>query len=297
MVSSANPNNPPQEASADSATIAEFSIHSTSDTTAVMEEAIVLPKIESAIIPVVKVKRPTRTLGSTAAGSSGPQRHKKPISKASKKHPKPSSSKESPRKPSDQSIVQQSASPIESPNQSEEVTKPTEPTSKLETVSKAARTFGKFHRVYRYILGVVKRVDYSSDAGDLEDDASSIGSSLDSDSSESDDDNDSDHGKDSDSDSKRKATSSESPKHGKRAARPEKEAELEIQVHEEKGNNYTMKAHETEFLGSNDAEKARRVHHKTARRLTKRSTSWTRLLIWSIVILLPLFFICKFYLP
>jgi hypothetical protein len=249
-----------------------------------MEEATVPPKIELTTVPVVKTKRPIKTPGSTAAGSSGPQRHKKPISKTS------------PQNPTDQSIVQQSTNPIESSNQSEEATKPTEPTSKLETVSKASRTFGKFHRVYRYIWRVVKRVDSSSDAGNLEDDVSSMGSSLDSDVSESDDDDDSDHGEDSDSDSKPKAASSESPTHEKRAVRPEKEAQLEIQAHEEKGNNCTIKAHETEFLGSNDAEKGRRVQHKTARRLTKRSASWTRLLIWSIVILLPLFFICKFYL-
>jgi hypothetical protein len=296
MASSANPNNPPQEASADSATIVEIRIHSTSDTTAVMEEATVPPKIESTTVPVVKVKRQIKTPGSTAAGSSGPQRHKKPISKASNKDSKLTSSTESPKKPTDQSIVQQSTNPIESPDQSEEATKPTQPTRKLETVSKASRTFGKFHRVYRYIFRVVKRVDSSSDAGNLEDDVSSMGSSLDSDVSESDDDDDSDHGEDSDSDSKPKAVSSESPAHKKRVERPGKEAELEIQVHEEKGNNYTIKSHETECLGSNDAESARRVQHKTARRLTKRSASWTRLLIWSIVILLPLFFICKFYL-
>jgi hypothetical protein len=150
--------------------------------------------------------------------------------------------------------------------------------------------------VYRYILRVVKTGDSSSDAGGLEDDVSSMGSSLDSDVSESDDEDDSDHGEDSHSDSKPKAASSESPTHEKRVARPEKETELEIQAHGDKGKDYTIKAHETEFLSSNDAESARRVRHKTARRLTKRSASWTRLLIWSIVILLPLFFICRFYL-
>jgi hypothetical protein len=100
-----------------------------------------------------------------------------------------------------------------------------------------------------------------------------MGSSLDSDASESDDDDDSGHGEDSDSDSKPKAATSESPTHEKRVVRPGKENESEIQVHEEKGNKCTIKAHETEFLGSNDTESARRVKHKTARRLTKRSAS------------------------
>lgn len=181
--------------------------------------------------------------------------------------------------------------------------------SKLETTARSYRLFRKVHRVHKHPSKLVEAFDPYSEVGDFQDGDESLGSDDeygDSVSEDSNYDDRSDQAKQSNSKSATKGASIGAHANvnvGSNAAthRPvptPKEDKSNVAVKEVSGNKSSSSdtdivIREKELLDAHGLENA-----KTAalppRSLHRRSADWAKLIVWTLVIVFPLFFIGKF---
>jgi hypothetical protein len=177
-------------------------------------------------------------------------------------------------------------------------------TSKFDAVSKSSRIFRRFRRVHKHASRFAEAVNPYSDVGEYEDgDVSVSEESDDDDDSQSDGSDTSQNGQQKNkSGSGKVAQAATSASHhviNNRAAPATKQTQTSDYAHrlpESKSTSAELSKDalvlEKEILPSKSSSDVKPSKY-AAKSLTKRSTQWGKLIVWSLTILLPLAFIGK----